>query len=173
MPYLDIALSALKAGGAFLARYWKVFALIGIAAIIWFHGYGQAADRYQLILSKKETEAAEAVAGAEAKARKAEHKYAAGMAAIGTKHQEAIKHVAQDRDRVIASLRAGALRLRPQFTCSVPETPTATGITDGRADGGLSINDAEFLIREASRCDGIVMQLSAAQSVIKADRRGQ
>ena len=177
MPYLTIALSALKAGGQFLARYWKAFALILLAVIvyfiaikIWDGGYSQAADRYKLIIAAKEAEYAKAVAGAEAKARKAEQKHAADMAAIDTQHQEAINHVAQDRDRTIASLRAGALRLRPQFTCSVSEAATPAGIGDGQTEGGLSAEDAEFFIREASRCDGIVMQLSAAQSVIRADR---
>lgn len=74
-----------------------------------------------------------------------------------------------DTARTIAGLRAGTVKLRPRFQCPRVDRPAAPAAgSDDAAEGGLQIEDAEFLVREADRADGIVQQLTACQAVVQA-----
>lgn len=170
MPYVHIALSIIKAAGLFLLKHWKEIGVLLIAWLIWSVSASHTADKYELKLAAQEKGYAQAVAGAQAQARQKEHRAAAKFAAIDDKHQKEIQHVAETRERTIAGLRSGALRLRPQFTCSVSEAAAGTSVGDGGEKAGLSREDAEFLVSESARADEIVVQLAACQADLKADR---
>lgn len=78
--------------------------------------------------------------------------------------------LANEKDAVIAGLRADTLRLRRRFTCpatSVSAESSASGERDGGEAGGLSKQDAEFLVRFAAEADERVIQLQACQNVLK------
>lgn len=69
----------------------------------------------------------------------------------------------EKRDKVIADWQSGRLRLKARFS---PTSCPATG-NNGGTEAGLLGEDVQFLIREASRADGIVRQLEACQGVIR------
>jgi hypothetical protein len=78
--------------------------------------------------------------------------------------------IANEKDAVIADLRAGNVRLRQRFTCPAPavsEGSAAPGERDGGERSGLLEQDAEFLVRLAAEADERVKQLQACQNVLK------
>jgi hypothetical protein len=70
------------------------------------------------------------------------------------------------RDKVIADWQSGRLRLKPRFS---PQACPASGDNAG-TEAGLLGEDVQFLIREATRADAIVRQLTACQGLIKDDQ---
>jgi len=76
-------------------------------------------------------------------------------------------------NRTIADLRRGTVRVRDRFTCQ-GAMPQAAGSASGShpaGQGGLSVQDAEFLVRFAGEADAIASRLTACQRVIAADRQ--
>jgi len=70
------------------------------------------------------------------------------------------------RDKVIADWQSGRLRLKARFS---PQACPASGDNAG-TEAGLLGEDVQFLIREATRADSIVRQLTACQGLIKDDQ---
>ena len=70
------------------------------------------------------------------------------------------------RDKVIADWQSGRLRLKARFN---PQACPASGDNAG-TEAGLLGEDVQFLIREATRADSIVRQLTACQGLIKDDQ---
>jgi hypothetical protein len=104
--------------------------------------------------------------------REAAHKAALNAVDIAIT-KEKTDEVAK-RDAVIASLRAGGERVRDHFRCPTvprPQAGTAAGAGDAAAPGGLSDQDAEFLVRFASEADQVAVTLAACQAVVRADRK--
>ena len=69
------------------------------------------------------------------------------------------------RDKVISDWQSGRLRLKARF---LPQACSASGDNAG-TEAGLLGEDVQFLIREATRADAIVQQLTACQGLIKND----
>lgn len=112
--------------------------------------------------------------------RKREAQHATDMAAVSTKYQQELAHVKADKDRVIADLRSGALRLRIAVAAARPgggsaaaATGTAAAGCDGEARAELSGAASEFLVGLANECDEVTHQLAACQAVIVKDRKQQ
>jgi hypothetical protein len=72
----------------------------------------------------------------------------------------------EKRDKVIADWQSGRLRLKARFS---PKACPASGDNAG-TEAGLLGEDVQFLIREATRADAIVQQLTACQGLIKDDQ---
>lgn len=100
-----------------------------------------------------------------------EHNHQAAMVAASQAYQQELKHVRTQKDRVIADLRAGALRLRDPGTSyalgvhPLPATGPAAGGCDAAAGGQLSDEAAEFLVGLASESDEVAKQLGRCQEV--------
>lgn len=96
---------------------------------------------------------------------------AAAIAALDKKHREEQKHVQDEADRTIASLRDGNLQLRKRFSCPSKEQPSSTDPTvsgaDGEGEGGLTQQDAEFLIRQAEDSDRKSVKINKLIEVIE------
>ena len=102
-------------------------------------------------------------------ARAREHEMAAVQETIATTLERSKADALRKKDAVIADLRSGALRL--PINPSVPgpgETPAAAGKCDGGTTTELPRAVAEFLLSEATRADGVVAQLQACQSILRA-----
>ena len=69
------------------------------------------------------------------------------------------------RDKVINDWQSGRLRLKARFN---KQTCPASGNNAGTESGFLG-EDVQFLIRESTRADAIVHQLTACQGLIKDD----
>ena len=154
---------------------WEVY--VGLAlgiGLIWFAnwrfdaGYNQANGEWQTKMETHQRAATE-------RARMAEQAHVKEIDKIAQNLIEERNRGYQERDKVIADLRAGSVRLRDRFKCStrpaVSSSGPASAGSDGGTQGGLSDNDAEFFVREASRADEVVRQLTACQAVIRSDRK--
>jgi hypothetical protein len=109
--------------------------------------------------------------------RQQEHDHATALASISSQYQKDLTHVKADKDRVIAGLRAGAVRLFvPAATALSPDGGAASAVTpassgrDGAARCELSVAASEFLVGLAAEADEVAKQLGACQAVINADR---
>lgn len=116
----------------------------------------------------------------EDQARATEREHALALAGVSAQYQEDLKHEKTKADRVIGDLRRGALRLRIPATCpdaardgGAAATGAGSGGRDGETRAELSGAAAEFLVGLASEADAIVLQLTACQGVIAADRKQQ
>ncbi|MBO9538740.1 lysis system i-spanin subunit Rz [Herbaspirillum sp.] len=117
----------------------------------------------------------------EEQARADEAKHAKNMSAISTQYQKDLKNERLAKDRFIAAVRSGELRLYDPAagaansngaggnqTCS---TDASAGGRDGATRGQLSKPASEFLLSLAGEADEVVHQLTACQAVVAADRK--
>lgn len=110
--------------------------------------------------------------------RKREQGHAAALAAVSTQYQQELIHAKAEKDRVIAGLRTGAVRLRIPIAGPLSTTGdraaalgTGTAGRDGETRADLSTAASEFLVGLASEADEVAHQLGACQAVINADRK--
>jgi prophage endopeptidase len=103
--------------------------------------------------------------------RAAEAEHASRLASFSQTYQERLQNVRDEKDKFIADVRSGAIRLRiPAQTNAVPSGSAQTIPTASRCDAAagseLPAEVAEFLWSEAGRADEITHQLTAAQETI-------
>lgn len=108
---------------------------------------------------------------------KAEAEKAAAIAAIDKQHREEQARVKDQANRTIAELRSGNLQLRKRFTCpsqgqSNSPDPSVSR-TDGEGEGGLTEQDAEFLVRQAEESDRKSVKINALIDVVEEMLRKQ
>lgn len=162
---------------AVISPYLVAIVLVGLCLFLAYeHGVSVTTDHYETELSKRDAASKESTLQAVEKARKEERVSAADMVAIDREHQEKLRNEIEIRDRTIADLRAGALRLRKRFTCSssasgiLSGASGSAGIGDEASQGGFQGADVEFLIGEADRADQVAIQLQECQEVVRKDR---
>lgn len=154
------------------------FVLVGGSGYLYGRTDGRKIERveWQAIDNAKLKAATDKLAELTAAAIKKERSSADALADVSRQFQEDLKNERNKKERVIADLRAGAVRLRdPNGRCSgigiaFPEAGSAPGGRDGGAGTELSERTAEYLISEASRADEIVRQLTACQKIVIKDR---
>ena len=166
----------------FLDKYLPILGaialIVGYSIIVnaaYNDGYNAAKNHYQKLMAEADKAHAIVYAQLEANARQQEQDHAATIAAVDQKYFKELKNVQAKNKADLAALRNGALQLRDRFICpdaggSRPSTLTGSGMGNGTGTGGLRITDAEFLVSEADRADGIVIQLQACQEILRADR---
>lgn len=102
---------------------------------------------------------------------KQEAENAAAIAEIDKKHREEQNHVQAEADRAVADLRNDVVRLRKRFTCPAQGQPGSAdspiGGVDAERIGGLTTEDAEFLIREAADSDRKSVKINALIDTIE------
>ena len=119
--------------------------------------------------NKALVEASDKLEKAQARVAALEREDALSKAAASTKYQEDLKNVEDKKNRTIADLRAGLVRLRDpgrQHQSNpgvVPERGPGDSGGDGKAGAELSGETSEFLVSEATRANKIVLQLTACQ----------
>jgi hypothetical protein len=108
---------------------------------------------------------------AEAAAKEA--KDAAAFALLADNLRKENERAKQDADRTIADLRRGTIRLRSRFTCpsTVSQAAGSASGSDETRESGLRSEDAEFLISESARADGVARTLQACQAILAAERQ--
>lgn len=144
-------------------------------------GLGEKAERsaWQERENAALTAANTRIATLEEQARISERDHAQAMADTSAQYQKELSDERATKDRVIADLRRGALRLRIPTTdhaaggSSAAAHGTASLGGDGEARCELSVSASEFLVGLANEADEIVRQLAACQAVIAADRKLQ
>ena len=158
-----------------------VLVFIGALTGAYFYGHSNGVDSERVVWQAKEIkatqEADKALADAQDKVNSLQAQYANNLAVISGNYQQELKNVSATKDRTIAALRAGAIRLRdPGTNYTLSPNPlsgsTATASRcDGKATGRLSDELKIFLVDEASRANSIVNQLTECQAIIVKDRQ--
>lgn len=171
-PWIALPWKFIK--GIFKAIPWQVWAAILLACTYYWHGISRYEAGVDATNAEWQARFDRANADADRKAREAEQAHVAEIDRIAKNLIEERNRGFEERDKTISDLRAGTRRVRDRFKCPAGQptagsgTPAAGG--HGGAQAGLSDNDAEFLVREASRADEVVRQLTACQAVIRSDR---
>ena len=105
---------------------------------------------------------------AESKAKDAAQ--AEAIAQIGFRYEREKADALEAQDRVIADLRSGAKRVRPQWRCpTAPVSDTAAGPEIGDGDSDLREADIGHLVGIGAAADA---QVRACQAVIRAYQQG-
>lgn len=158
--------------------------MISVVAAIYFYGerqftLGEHTER-ALCLERDNTQltaANQKIKSLEESYRQQEQDNAHALSAISQTYQKDLSHVKAEKDRVIAGLRDGSVRL------SVPVTPgstadgsppaavsTSASGCDANARAELSGQVAEFLVSFAADADEVTRQLGRCQDIVRADR---
>ncbi len=153
---------------------WQAWAALALCVALWAFGHW----RYNAGQAEVQTrwDAAEAVHAANAKAAREaaaiiEARMRADYAAAAARFNKENADALAERDAVIASLRAGTVRVRDRFRCPTPRLPEAapgSGGSDGAGGGGLLPEDAEFLLQFAAEADAAARRLTACQAIIRS-----
>lgn len=143
---------------------WAGICLLGCLFLLWRL---ESAENAAAMLKLEQAEQAQAHAAAVAELEKK----------LALEYNQSIEELLKEQkdtndaqNKLIADLRSGVARLHPRFQCQTPavsSTPASPGSGDGAGGGGLSEQDAEFLIRIAAEADRRVSQLQACQNVLK------
>ncbi|MGY3265814.1 lysis system i-spanin subunit Rz [Lysobacter sp. HA35] len=103
-----------------------------------------------------------------AAARDEERKHAAELAQLDAQHEKEIRDATTSRDRTIADLRRGALRLRPEWSCAANTATAPAGDSSGAVDAAeLRRQGAADLVRLLDSADADIRYW---QGVARADR---
>ena len=159
------------------------YLIIGaLLAIIGAYFYGESVgeDSANATWLKREntelTEANAKIIELTARNRAIEQKAAQDQNAIETKLVKEKKDGLAKKDRIIADLRSGALKLRGAAACESPggsPRPAATpdpGGTPTSKGSQFSEADGEFFVREAGRADDNTIALNACIAILQSDR---
>lgn len=169
-------------------KFWKVMgvtalvvAIIGLFAATYFSGVQHERDRLTAVhtaaIETIKRAAAEDLAEAQSAARAAEQASRQRIHDIEVQHYEKMQAAEAERDRLLAAVESGELRLRDRFTCpasgsgSVPGTVPGSAGSEPAQAGGLQQADVQFLVRFAHEADEVTRQLQACQAILASDRQ--
>ena len=139
-------------------------AIIIYTAAVWYHGYHTSDSAWQLKEAKQQKAAADAAAKLSEEYRKREQANATEWAAKETNYINQAGADERDYRDTIARLRAGNwVRVKREFTCSVPSSAATASSGDDQAQGGLSAEVAERVIGIGRDADEVAMQLALCQ----------
>lgn len=151
-----------------LLKRYAVYLLLAVwlATLVaaWRAGARDVQRDWDLATARDTTRVAQAVAGAEKRARDAEYTAATRVAALETRYQENQNREIADRDRAIAELRTGQRRLFVAIRAGAGAAGAAAagtasaGAEEARAE--LSPATGEFFIRLGSEADAAVNDLN-------------
>jgi hypothetical protein len=138
----------------------------------YYEGHHQEAQVLAAKLATVQAQDATALAAAEAAARAQEQASAQHLAVIEQTYLEQQAHAKQVADAALASLRAGTLRLRAEWSC----TPALAAHVSAAASGGpaadaaaqLRFEGASDLVHAGDDADA---QIAALQAIVRADRQ--
>jgi len=145
----------------------------------WMYDAGATSER--LVCQSNESErlrtALAEVSRMQKQVRDDDTKHAKDLAKVSTDYQEQLLNEKTINARRVADIRNGTLKLRqppsikPNGDSGVTPPGAGTARCDGEAEGEFSIETSERLYGYAEEADEVVLQLTACQAVIDADRR--
>lgn len=170
---------------AFILKHWRGIVLTAFLAAVlvavWIGGVRHGVAKGERAVRASEVAAANAradVAEQTATATKAQaERYrvqAESNAATAKQYLEAYNDANRKRDRDVADLRAGNLRLRGLWTRCQAVSPTpgtgqaGSGGSEPDADADLRFQGAADLVRNADQCDA---QVTALQAILTKERQ--
>ena len=157
-----------------LRRFWKPAAVLLLLLVTWLHGHHTgdvSRDReWSARWHQHIAEDMEQVAKAEAAARDQEAKWAAAFDVSAKIQHEELTNVQKHRDRLLADLRAGRLRLQACPAARLPEAAADSGQPAAREEGGQPAMAGE-LVNRLAVCDEVTLERNQAVELLKAERK--
>lgn len=156
---------------------WQAWACVALAALVlayghWRYNAGQA--DVQARWDKQEAAYALQRAEAALAARATEQRHRAEYKAIADRFLKEQADAEQEHAAVVAGLRDRSIRVRDRFRCpasaGMPQAPADSGRTAEAGEGGLSVADAEVVLRAGADADAIARQLNALIEAVEAGR---
>lgn len=154
---------------------WTILAGVLLIGGAFAGGYYEGHHQEQNVLTAQiatiKAADAQALSASEAKARSQEQADAQHLAVITQTYEQDKAHAKQAADATIASLNAGTLRLRSQFSC----TPVlAASVSSAAASGSVPDAATELRYKSASdivrNADDADAEIKALQAIVAADR---
>lgn len=160
------AIAALRRVPAWV--WWLAAASVVLLALRW-HWIGVGEDRVQARWDAAEARYVAAAAAHAVEVKTIEARWRSDFAAAVARLTKENTDALAERDGLLADLRAGNVRLRDKFRCPDRRLPAAPGPaagSDGAEGGGLSVTDAQFLVRLGAEADDVARQLTACQAIL-------
>jgi hypothetical protein len=158
---------------AILIKYWKPLAVLILLIAVWMHGHNSGSEhmdaKWQAIFSKQQLQAANARLAASEAARDQEQKWAAAFDAAASISHEEMKNVQAHRDRLLADLRSGRVRLQACPAAKVPAVAADSGKSPESSDSGQSAMAGE-LVNRLAVCDEVTLERNQAVELLRAER---
>ena len=158
-----------------IRRFWKPAAVLLLLLVTWLHGHHAgdvSRDReWSARWHQHIAEDMEQVAKAEAAARDQEAKWAAAFDVSAQIQHEELTNVQKHRDRLLADLRAGRLRLQACPAAQVPGPAADSGESQAGAEGGQPGLVGEELVARLATCDEVTLERNQAVELLRAERR--
>ena len=157
-----------------LRRFWKPAAVLLLLLVTWLHGHHTGdvsrdrewSARWHQHIAEDATYAAAAATAA----RDQEQKWAAAFDVSAKIQHEELTNVQKHRDRLLADLRAGRLRLQACPAAQVSDAPADSGESQAGAEGGQPGLAGELVNRLAT-CDEVTLERNQAVELLRAERR--
>ena len=157
-----------------LRRFWKPAAVLLLLLVTWLHGHhtgDTSSDReWSSRWHQHIAEDMEQVAKYEAAARDQEQKWAAAFDVSAQIQHEELTNAQKHRDRLLADLRAGRLRLQACPAAQVSDAPADSGKPSTAETGGQPAMVGE-LVNRIAVCDEVVLERNQAVELLRAERR--
>lgn len=158
-----------------LIKYWRPLAVLVLLLVVYLTGDHNGDARRDREWSARwhqhVAEDMEQVAKAEAAARDQEQKWVAAFdAAAAISHKE-LANVHSHRDRLLADLRSGRLRLQACAASQVPGPAADSGESQAGAEGGQPGLVGEELVARLAICDEVTIERNQAVELLRAERR--
>ena len=157
-----------------IRRFWKPAAVLLLLLVTWLHGHHTgdvSRDReWSARWHQHIAEDMEQVAKAEAAARDQEQKWAAAFDAAASISHEEMKNVQAHRDRLLADLRSGRVRLQACPAARLPEAPADSGQSPESSNSGQPAMAGE-LVNRLAVCDEVTLERNQAVRLLESERR--
>lgn len=153
-----------------LRRYWRPLAVLLLLLAVWLHGDHHGDTRRDREWSARwhqhvAEDSQQVAASSEAARVREQETLAAWSAANDIQHQE-LTHVQAHRDRLLADLRAGRLRLPSACPAQVPAAAADPGQPQGAEEGGQSAMAGE-LVNRLAVCDEVASERNQAVRLLE------
>lgn len=150
-----------------------------VAAAWWFYHQGQKSEKLVDVIEDNTVLEAtlKRLKELEEQVRQQEHDHSEEMANIDRVNQKELTDARKKSGDFISDVMSGKLKLfDPHARCGRPggtegKTSTSSSVDNGETGAELSDEVERFLELEAARADEVVIQLTACQAALTADRK--
>lgn len=157
----------------YLVKYWKPAAVLLLLLVLSTCCYKAGSDatdaKWSARWHQHVAEDATLVAKAATEAREQEAQWAAAFDVTAQIQQEELTNVQKHRDRLLADLRAGRLRLPSACPARLPEAAADSGESPESSDSGQPAMAGE-LVNRLAVCDEVTLERNQAVELLRAER---
>ena len=159
-----------KVIGQFLCRYWKPIAMLMLLLLAYFKGAADENSKLEYRYAVLQKAAAEERAAHSERLRKQEQDDAAFANLLSLNMLEHHDATNKTRDRIIADLRAGSLRLPTLCPTAAPQAAADSSAAPEGQSGGQPAMVGEAITARFADCDDAINERNTAVELMRRDR---